>query len=136
MTQRRALIAVVVLGLLGVLANSAFEVSTFFRLHDAQRATTQLAKTALNQNKTIQRQRYDIAFSDCVDKNQRHDKTVQAFKNIPQPPVVERGRYKATILLLDAAVPHEDCLKVARLTLGSPGPPLPPPPGKLPHGKT
>lgn len=119
MTIRRALIALVVIGLLGVLANGVAEIYNFNRLE--------------SQNQAIQRQRYDISYATCKEQNERHDHTLAIFNaDVAKLPKAKRARAQGTRLLLDAAVPYRDCLKIAKLTLGTPGPPLPPPPKPAP----
>jgi hypothetical protein len=130
MTLRRAFIAAIVIGLLGVFANAAFEVYNYLGLKEASQTNQRLAKEALAANKSIERQRYDIAYADCRDKNRRRARTLAALQSdIKKLPPSQRAaaerRAPGTVLLIDTLLPHQNCLAAAKEPLQVPGPPLP-----------
>jgi hypothetical protein len=88
-----------------------------------------LALQALANTRAIQRQRYDITLANCGDQNQRNRNVIAQLNldlaGLPHTPQTDQQRAQ-TIALLDAAVPHRDCLSVAAKSLASTGPPIPP----------
>jgi hypothetical protein len=91
------------------------------------------AVRAQNLARQIQQQRYDSSYANCIDQNRRNVNTLGIFnKDIKMLPPAQRAQASGTIPLLDAAVPHRNCLQVAAHSLSVPGPPLPKPPKPLP----
>lgn len=74
------------------------------------------------QTAEIQRQRAENIMRDCVDQNNRHDKTVRTLDELLKKSGVSPARRAAsrqtTVLLINALAPKQDCDKLVAKSVG------------------
>jgi hypothetical protein len=69
----------------------------------------------------IQKSRAEIAYTNCLDQNGRHDKTIErldvllekAVKANPEREMQIRASRASTIFLIEALAPHQNCAQLS-----------------------